>query len=590
MGYGGIMNISGGEAIAKMLKNEGVEVVFGIPDGTYFGLITSLRKYGIKMITPRHEQCGVHAAGAYSRLTGKPGVCIASNGPGVAAALSGIAVENTEGHRVMFITSSRRPEIIYPNRGGSYQVFDHTGVIRPMAKYSEAVKSHDRIFEIVRQGFRKTYQGRPGVVHIDVPENIMNGKFKFNESDFKLPKEYRRVDPIEPSEEAVNKAAQMLTNARFPVVHAGMGVIHSQAFEELELIANLLQSPVTTSWAARGALCESNPLSVPLTALDLNNELRCEADLILCLGSRIGETDWWGKAPYWANPNEQKMIQVDIDEEIIGRNKPVTLGIYADVRVFLRRVYDKLKTMEDTINTNSRKEIYNTFAAKADKARAKLDEHLKDMDSPMNSAHIANIAHKVFPRKKVAIFDGGNTAVWGAFFYKCTNKASGISTPKMGMLGAGVGQALGAAAARPDETVYCMIGDGAFGYHPQEIETAVRNNMNITFIVLCDKQWGMVKINQQFNLKPLKTIMKKEFDESETVNTDFGEINFDKVAEAMGAWGARVNSPATFEDALTKASQMKGCKVIHVDVDPLKHMWAPGLRAFKKMHEEPKGK
>jgi acetolactate synthase I/II/III large subunit len=584
------MNISGGEAIAKMLKEEGVEVVFGIPDGTYFGLFTTLRNYGIKIITPRHEQCGVHAAGAYSKLTGKVGVCIASNGPGVAAALSGIAVEDTEGHRVMFITSSRRPEIIYPNRGGAYQVFDHTGVIRPMAKYSEAVKSHDRIFEVVRQAFRKTWQGRPGVVHIDVPENIMNGKFKFNEAEFLEPKYYRNTTPMEPTDDAVTKAAQLLINARFPVVHAGSGIIHARAFEELELVANILQAPVTTSWAARGSLCEGNTLSVPLTAIELTNDLRREADLILCLGSRIGETDWWGKMPNWGSPYEQKMIQVDLDEEIIGRNKPVTLGVQADVKVFLRKVYDKLKTMEDQVNKTSRKDIYNAHMVKGDKARAKIDEHLKDMASPMNSAHVAVLCQKAFPKKSVAIFDGGNTAVWAQFFYKCTNNASAMGTPKMGMLGAGPGQAIGAAVARPDEPVYCITGDGAFGYHTQEVETAVRNNLNITFLVLCDLQWGMVKINQQFALKPIKTIMKKDFDETETVNTDFGEIKFDKLAESMGAWGTRVNSPAGLEDALSKAAPMKGCKVIHIDVDPLKHMWAPALRTFKKMHEEPKGK
>lgn len=584
------MNISGGEAVAIMLKNEGVEVVFGIPDGTYFGLITNLRKHGIEMITPRHEQCGVHAAGAYARLTGKIGVCIASNGPGVAAALSGLAVENTEGHRVLFITSSRRPEIIYPNRGGSYQVFDQTGVIRPMAKYAEAIKSPDRIVETMRQAFRKTWQGRPGVVHVDLPENICNGKFKFAEGNFSAPANYRNVEPITPTDEIVNKAAKLLVDAKFPVIHAGLGCIHSQAFEELDLVSSLLQAPVTSSWAARGALCESKSLSVPLTAIEFNTALRVESDLILCLGSRLGETDWWGKMPYWGDPAVQKMIQVDIDEEIIGRNKPVTLGVYADVKVFLRKLYDRLKSMETSPNLEHRKSTYAAFGATAEKARAKLDEHLQDTSSPMNTAHIATLCKKIFPKNSIAVFDGGNTAVWGQFFYKCTNRASSLGTPKMGMLGAGVGQALGAAVARPDEPVYCITGDGAFGYHPQEIETAVRNNLNITFLVACDLQWGMVKINQQFNLKPLKTILKQEFDETETVNTDFKEIQFDKVAEAMGAWGTRVNNPKALEEAITRASQIKGCKVIHIDVDPLKHMWAPGLKTFKKMHEEPKGK
>jgi acetolactate synthase-1/2/3 large subunit len=584
------MNISGGEAIAKMLKNEGVEFVFGIPDGTYFGLITNLRKYGIEMITPRHEQCAVHAAGAYAKLSGKLGVCIASNGPGVAAALSGLAVEDAEGHRVLFISSSRRPEICYPNRGGAYQVINQVGIIKAMSKYSEAVKSHDRVIEMMKQVFRKSYEGRPGVVHIDVPENIMNGKSKYDEGAFIMPSQYRVTRPLQPASEDVKAAAELLMSAKFPIIHAGSGVIHAGAFEELELIANTLQTPVTTSWAARGALCESNELSVPLTAINLNDELRGAADVVLCIGSRLGETDWWGKAPNWALPSEQKMIQVDIDEEYIGRNKPVTVGVKADARAFLKALYEEVSQYSAQINTSARKEQYNAFLSRAEKVRSKLNEHLNDMEAPMNSAHLADSVKKVFPRNSVAVFDGGNTAVWGQFFYKCTNRASGISTPKMGMLGAGVGQALGAAIARPDSPIYCIIGDGAFGYHPQEIETAVRNKLNITYIVACDKQWGMVKINQQFNLKPVKTIMKREFDETETVNTDFGEIKFDEVARSMGATGFRVSSPAEYQKALKESLAVDGPCVIHVDVDPLKHMWAPALQTFKKMHDEPKGK
>jgi acetolactate synthase-1/2/3 large subunit len=583
------MNITSGEAIVKMLKNEGVEVVFGIPDGTYWGIMSNLEKYGIKLISPRHESCGVHAAGAYSKATGKLGVCLMSNGPGVAAALSGIAVEQVEGHRVLMISSCRRPEIANPDRGGAYQVFDHIGTVGPMSKFSATIKSHDRTIETTRQCFRKLYEGRPGVVHLDVPETLCNGKFNFEEGAFLQPHQYRNTERMHPSDDAVNKAAQMLVNADFPVFHVGNGIFYSGAQEELELVANLLHMPVTTSWAARGALKECNTLAMPLVAIETNNNLRKESDLILTIGSRLGETDWWGKEPHWGNPYEQKMIQVDIDDEWIGRNKPVTLGVKADAKVFLRKVYEKLKTMEDKISVQGRKDKYNVHLSQWEKERTKLDENLEDMSSPMNTAHVPNLAKKVIGDNSIAIFDGGNAAVWGQFFYKCSGRSMGIGTPKMGMLGAGVGQALGAAAAYPDKTIYCIIGDGAMGYHPQEIETAVRNKMKIIYLVCCDKQWGMVKINQQINLKPIKTLIKKRLEADETINADFNEIRFDKVAEAMGGHGERVSSPAELEEALKRCNALDTCSVIHIDVDPAKHLWAPGLRVFKKMHDEPKG-
>src|SRR5680860_1112540 len=158
--------VTGGYVIAEMLKAEGVEVVFGIVDGTYLGLCTALRELGIRIITPRHETSAGHVACAYARRTGRLGVCLASNGPGVANALPGVAAENGEGNRVLLLTSSRRTGITYPDRGGTYQYFDQTGVISGMAKSSQAVSSFARIPELMRRAFRYSWSGRPGVVHV----------------------------------------------------------------------------------------------------------------------------------------------------------------------------------------------------------------------------------------------------------------------------------------------------------------------------------------------------------------------------------------------------------------------------------------
>ena len=157
------------------------------------------------------------------------------------------------------------------------------------------------------------------------------------------------------------------------------------------------------------------------------------------------------------------------------------------------------------------------------------------------------------------------------------------------MLGAGVAQALGAKRACPDKQVYCVIGDGAMGFHPQEIETAVRNHLPVIYLVLCDKQWGMVKMNQQFALKPLKALVFKSLGPDETINTDLGEIEFDALARSMGAHGERVSDAKQLRPAIERSLASGRCAVIHVDVDPVKHMWAPDLKTFKDMHQEPGG-
>ncbi len=578
---------TGGAIMASMLKQENIEKIFGIIDGTYGALYINTTQQGIELVSPRHETTAVHMAGAYARLTGKLGVCFASNGPGTANALSGVAVENLEGNRVLLITSCRRNPISYPDRGGTYQCFDQVGTIRGMAKWSQNVPSQDRLPEIMHKALRACYEGRPGVVHIDVPENFINGDAE--PVEFLSPAQYRRLDPIEPSPNLVDQAAKMLTEARLPIIHAGSGVVHALAFEEITELAEILHAPVSTSWAARGLLPESHSLAWPMIHMKANDSLRNATDLVLCLGSRLGETDWWGKAPYWALPSAQKFIQVDIDEQNIGRNRRVDLAVLADVKIFMQRLISTLKEL-DAPNIETRKTEAASLATEKDKNRQKLDKHLEDKSSPLITAHVANVCLEVFEDDAILIVDGGNSAVWASFFHEIKKPNTFLSTFHMGHLGAGLGQAIGAAAAFPERQIYCIIGDGAMGFHPQEVETAVRNKMPIIFLVCCDKQWGMVKINQNFALKPVKTMLKKSLNADENINTDFHEIEFDKLAQAMGAHGERINDPAELKPALERCLATGICSVIHVDVDPVKHIWAPGLLKFKEMHQEPKGK
>ncbi len=579
--------ISGGAIIAEMLQAEGVDKIFGIVDGTYLGLVTAAVERGIELIGPRHETTAAHMAGAYARLTGKLGVCMASNGPGAANILPGVAVENAEGNRVLLITSCRRPQIAYPDRGGTYQYFNQVGVIKPMAKWSGAVSSFDRLPEMLRRALRKSWQGRPGVVHLDVPETVMNAKEKNGPPLFG---DYRPIEPIHPAPALVDRAAELLIAAELPIIHAGSGVIHCGAYDELKRVAELLHAPVSTSWSGRGVLPETHPLSWPMIHVKACHQLRNAADVVLTLGSRLGETDWWGKAPYWRPPAEQKMIQVDIDGDNLGLNKPAEVAVLADVKVFLSRLIERLEAEADRMPIERRREAVARLARERDKDRAKLDEKLKDASSPMVTAHIAAVCREVFDDDAVVVFDGGNTAVWGNFYTQLRTPNTQLATHHFGHLGAGVGQALGAAAARPDKQVYCIIGDGAFGFHPQEIETAIRHDLKVVFLVAVDRQWGMVKMTQQMAMKPIKTMIKKSLGPGETINTDLGEIRYDQLARAMGAYGERVSAPAELKPAIERSLAAQKCAVIHCDVDPTKHMWAPGLLHFKEMHQEPAGK
>ena len=582
--------IRGGEVLSRMLAAEGVEVVFGIIDGTYFGLYSTFAPHGIRLVTPRHETSGAHMAGAYARSTGRLGVCLASNGPGVANVLPGVAVENAEGNRVLLITSSRRVGIAYPERGGTFQYFPQVEVTRPMTKWSCAVPSIDRLAELMRRALRECWTGRPGVVHLDVPESVMNGTFDVDPTWFRAPEQYRVTAPMTPAPRLVEEAARLLREAKRPVIHAGSGVVHAGAHAALARVAALCHAPMTTSWGARAALDERDPLAVSMSYVGAVDKARKEADLVLVLGSRLGETDWWGKAPYWGRPEQQRIIQVDLDAAAIGNNRPVDVAVQGDIGAFLEALAPHLGADPGKARLPGRRKWAQTIRDACAARRAQLDDkHLADRGVPMAPAHVATVCREVMADDAVLVIDGGNTAIWANFFHEGRTPGAVLGTPKMGMLGAGVAQALGAQVAHPDRRVYCILGDGAMGFQQQEIETAIRNELPVIYIVLCDRQWGMVKINQCFALKPVKTLLLKSLSEDETINSDLSETRFDELARSMGAHGERVGDPDGLAGALERSLRCGRCAVIHVDVDPVKHLWAPNLKTFKDMHEEPAG-
>lgn len=579
--------ITGGGIVSRMLAAEGIYKAFGIIDGTYFGMYASFEENGIDLIGPRHEACAVHMAGAYACMSGGIGVAIASNGPGVANALSGVAVEEVEGNRVLLITSCRRQGIVYPDRGGAFQAFDQVGVIGKMSKWSCAVPSVERLPELMRRALRKCYTGRPGVVHIDVPESVMNTAVPEEASWFRAPEQYRQLEPLAPTTRQVQGALELLATAKQPMIHAGCGVMHAGAYEELRQVAELLHAPVTTSWGARAAIDERHELSIGMPYVDAIKQTRNESDCVLVLGSRLGETDFWGKAPYWAPASKQKLIQVDIDLEHLGNNRPVDLPVQADVGEFLRQLAAMARTRRTGANA-ARRSWVGGIQKSCKKRRAKLDKHLEKQGVPMHPAHVANICDRVFEEDAVLVVDGGNTSIWGHFFHQVRCPNTLLGTAKMGMLGAGIPQAIAAKVARPDKQVYCVIGDGAMGFHPQEIETAVRHGLQVIWLVLCDRQWGMVKMTQQFAMKPLKTLVNKTLSPEENINTDLEEIQFDQLARSMGAHGERVADPGGLAGAIERSLASGKPAVIHVDVDRVAHLWAPNLKTFKDMHAEPK--
>jgi acetolactate synthase-1/2/3 large subunit len=455
-----------------------------------------------------------------------------------------------------------------------------------MTKWTGAAMSFGRVPQTMRRAFRVAHRGRPGVVHVTVPEDVMNGSFE-GEAPVLPPERYRRTEPLAPSPELVHRAAALLAGAELPLIHVGTGVVHAGAEQLVAELAQALPAPLTASWGGRSAVDDRLPNAIPLLP-PLIDEVRNEADVVLALGTRFGETDWWGKVPYWRAPDEQRLIQVDIDDEVLGVNKPVDVAVLGDVGLFLRALLAELEEHQDSHRHSTRAARIEEFAG----TKGEISEFLRAVpnpqdEAPMHSAHVPLICREAFDDDAVLVVDGGNTAVWTNLYHENRLPGSMLSTFKFGMLGAGIGQALGAKVAYPDRQVYCILGDGAMGFHPQELETAVRHDLPVIFLVLCDRQWGMVKFGQGMAMDAEAMMEDRSLPPEETINTDFGEIRFDALAESMGAHGERVASAAELRPAIERCLADGRCSVIHVDVDPVEHMWAPGLDVFKAMHMEP---
>jgi acetolactate synthase-1/2/3 large subunit len=581
--------ISGGGIVAKMLKLEGVEDFFGIPDGTYTHMFVSAINEGLKMHTPRHESAGAHMAGAFSVVTGKVGVCIASNGPGVANVLSGACIEHLEGHRVLLITSARRLGVTDPDRPGAYQAFNQHKVIREMSKWSTYVRDFARIPDQMREAFRRCWSGKPGLVHVDIPEDVINSFGP--EPKYLTPGQYRTLESLKPAAEDVKAAAGILAEARLPLIQAGSGVIHALAFERLQKAASLLNAPVTTSWAGTTAISELSPNAIPIGLAEMVNGARKQADACLCLGSRMGETDYWGKFPYWAKTAEQKFIQVDLDADNIGRNRPVNLGITADVGAFLDALIIELEAMGSKAGGGpERKAMLEQIAGAKQQVAQTVARTLPTLPTfPMHTMHAMLGIRQAMPVDTLFVLDGGNTPVWAQSIL-CPTPNTRLSTWHMGHLSAGPGYAVGAAVGKPQQTVCLICGDGAFGMHMQEMETAVRYGLNLKFVIISDQQWGMVKATHIMNMKPhAERYAKALGGRGHVDNTDFGATDWASAARAMGCKGLTATNPQELAAALAEAVSTPGPVMVDVKVDSQAHMLCPALQYFKDMHAEPAG-
>ncbi len=562
--------MTGGELLLKCLQQEGITTLFGILDGSFNPFLAKLDEYGMRFVNPRHEAAAAHMAEAYARIRGEPAVVIGGIGPGAANLVSGVVTAYAEGSPLIVLSGQRRRNIIYPDRGGSFQNVPLLDLYRPVTKWSAGVRDWRRLPELIRRAFREALSGRPGPVYLEIPEDVMRGTGDPAAVDLWPPEQYRpgRLGVGDPR--AIAQAAEMLVAAERPLLHAGTGVSWAGAWDEFLALADHLAAALTTSLGARGVVPEDHPRYFHPLNRDALEAARSEADVVLVVGGRLGELDNWGRAPSWGDPPAQKVIQVDVDPTAIGLNRPVDLGIVGDGRAVLAALLAEVRERTDPKDEH---EGWQKYRAMTQEWREQMQVSLNvSEEGRINPGRMVQVVREFFPREAITCMDGGNTSLWTASFNPILAPRSYLYTAKFGHLGTGLPYAIGAKLAAPERPVYLISGDGAIGFNIQEMETARRYGTDIIVVVSCDRGWGMERSSQLF--AQIDDLVECDF---------YSETRYDLVAEAFGCHGELVEELDQLRPALERAAAAGKPALIQVMVDPMDNLAPPGLLTFSSM-------
>ncbi len=562
--------ITVGELLAQCLQAEGIEMMFGIIDGSHIPFTAQAFRYGIRHINCRHEEGAVHIAEGYTRIARKPAVVIGSPGPGGANMLSGLSSAYAEGHPVIALATTRRSLTTHPERPGAWQATNLVEMARPVTKFSALISRPERVPELVRAAFRAALTGRPGPAFLAIPDEMLNLKIDSAKAPVFPAAKYRMTHMGAGDPAWIAQAADLLAAAERPYLHAGKGVLWADAAGEFLALGDYLKAGMGSSLGARGVVPEDHERYFFLFDMQATSLARNEADVVLVVGSRLGEFDGWGMPPAWGDPARQKTIQIDSDPLSIGVNRPVDVGIVADAKAALGALLEAVQARRAARDSMPDLERYRELSQQT--MMQGMQFLMAEPDYGLNPGHVVFTARNFFPPQSVTVLDGGNTTLWGVAYNQIFQPRSFLYSVKMGYLGTGLPFAIGAKLADPQRPVYCITGDGALGFNALELETALREDVPIVVIVVVDEGWGMERSAYAFQGYPPEA--QHGIDIS-------GQVRYDLLAQSLGCYGEKVDEPEQLEPALQRAVESGKPALLHVTVDKNLNAKPPGYELFR---------
>ncbi len=533
----------GTEAIVKTLIDENVKHIFGLPGGRVMPLFDEFLNYSeeLRHILVRHEQGAAHAADAYARVTGKPGVCVTTSGPGATNLVTGIMTAHMDSSPIVAF-GGQVPISLIGN--DAFQESDMMGITSPITKHSFQLRSPNMIRSIITKAFKIALNGRPGPVYIDLPDDVQKGEVTREVRDTHI-LGFRTITQGHPRQ--IKKAAKWLLNAERPVIIAGGGVLWANASNELHQLVEMLNIPVTTTFMGKSCFSEQHPLSLGVLGLHgrkVANYFVDNSDLLIAIGCRFsdrvtGDLESFGK--------KSRIIHIDIDSAEIGKNVRVDLPIVGDARRVLQQLITVLTGMAQKDNSE--------WSEKVKRFVKECDCNIDIEGNPIDPRRLLFELSKVWKENDIITTGVGTHQMFCAHFLKISKPRTIISSGGAGTMGFGFPAAIGAKIAAPNVEVFDLDGDGSFQMNIQELATAKEEHIKVIAVIMNNGYLGLVR-------QYAELFFDKRYSGVHLNRTP----DFAKVAEAYGLTGYTVTRPDELAPILQEAYNSDETVVVDVHV------------------------
>ena len=532
------------EAFVETLVANEVEYVFGIVGSAFMDALDIFEPAGIKFVSVAHEQGAGHMADGYSRVTGRHGVCIGQNGPGVTNFVTSIAAAYWAHSPVVCIT----PETGSNTMGlGGFQETEQLPIFSKITKYQADIRRADRIAEQMSRAFDLSIAER-GPVQVNIPRDQFYG-----EIDVEIPRP-QRIERAAGGPESLQTAADLLAKAKFPVILAGGGIVMGDGSEALLELAEFLKAPVCTTYLHNDAFPANHDLWLgPLGYQGSKAAMKtiARADVVLALGTRLGP---FGTLPqhdidYW--PTDAKIIQVDVNHRVLGLVKKIDVAIQGDAGLAAGDILARLRNLQLECHGNADARLAEVKSQK-DAWEAELDTWGQQDGSPIAPRRVLRELEKAMPENAMVTTDIGNICSVSNSYLRFNQPNSFFAAMSFGNCGYAFPTAIGCKFGAPDRPAVAYVGDGAWGISFNELLTCVREDIPVTAVVFNNGQWGAEKKNQV------------DFYADRYIGTNLKNPSWAGIAEAFGANGIRVDQADQIGDALRQATSSNRCTVLEI--------------------------